>query len=217
MNLVAKLFAIAALALSCTAQAADTAPRKEAVLDTGKGGLHVVFSTPGFTEGPIDFAGNKGPYSTDMSRTKFREVAFNAQVGETGVIVYKATLTRKLNIQKGDQMATAEFMAADILKSEGFTLDRAIKIDSPPVPITDAKIVTYKASGYSIFEKEKHDFKSVVFVTAVATNDQLQGFALLTVVLDKDVAAFDADPAKIERRALKGFTDMYNATAINRN
>ena len=217
MKVVTMLFAIAAVALSYVAQAADSSPRHEATLDTGKGGLHLVFSTPNFTEGPIDFAGNKGPALAEGSRVKLYEVAFNAQVGKTGVIVYKATVSRKLDVQKGDRMVTADFMAADILKSEGFTLDRATKIDSPPVPITDATIVTYKAAGYSVFDREKHDFKSVIYVTAVATNDQMQGFSLLTVVLEKDVAAFDADPAKIERMALKGFTDMYNATAINRN
>ena len=149
MKVVTMLFAIAAVALSYVAQAADSSPRHEATLDTGKGGLHLVFSTPNFTEGPIDFAGNKGPALAEGSRVKLYEVAFNAQVGKTGVIVYKATVSRKLDVQKGDRMVTADFMAADILKSEGFTLDRATKIDSPPVPITDATIVTYKAAGYS--------------------------------------------------------------------
>ena len=68
MNFVAKLFAIVAVALSFAAHAAEPAPRHEVALDTGKGGLHLVFSTPNFTEGPIDFAGNKGAVVQDMNR-----------------------------------------------------------------------------------------------------------------------------------------------------
>ena len=211
-------FAVAAsLVFGFSANAADTAPRKEAVLDTGKGGLRLVFSVSGFAEGPIDFAGNKGAVVQDMNRIKYREAAFNAQVGETGGIVYKAVSMHRVKVESGDQMITPEFLAAELLKSEGFKLDRATKIDSPPVPIADATIVTYKASGYPLFEKEKRTVKASIIVTAVATNDKMQGFSLLTVIRQKDVAAFDADPEKFYKMAKGGFVDAYKNLEITRN
>ena len=218
MKTLTKFFAIAAMAISLGAIAADTAPRKEAVLDTGKGGLRLVLSVPGFAEGPIDFAGNKGPAVTnDTGRVYFREAAFNAQVGETGVIVYEAMMTRRVKVDKGDQMITADFLVADILKTEGFTLARATKIDSPPVPIADATIVTYKVSGYPFFDKEKRTMKKSIIVTAVATNDKMQGYTVLVAVAEKDISAFDANPEKFEKRVVKGFGDMMDNTSIKRN
>ena len=216
MKTLTKFFAIAATVISFGAIAADAAPRKEAVLDTGKGGLRLVLSVPGFAEGPIDFAGNKGAVVQDMNRIKYREAAFNAQVGETGVILYKAVSMRRVKVESGDQMITPDFLAAEILKSEGFTLDRAKKIDSPPVPIADATIVTYKVSGNPITDHVRPE-KSVIIVTAVAMKDQMQGYAILTVIREKDVAAFDANPEKFERMAMKGFTDMFNNSDFNRN
>ena len=133
MKLVAKLFATVAVALSFAVHAANPAPRREAVLDTGKGGMHLVVSVPSFGQGPYDFAKNPGPKNNKFPAGAYSEVMFNAPVGETGVVVYQVNAVNRFKSNKGDQALTPDVLAADMLKQNGFTLDRATKIDSPDV------------------------------------------------------------------------------------
>ena len=216
MKTITKLFAIAAMAISFGANAADQAPRKEAVLDTGKGGLHLVVSVPNFAQGPYDFAKNKGPIVNAFGGLVYGEVMFNAPVGETGVVVYQANIGRRTKVSKGDQPLTAEHLAREMIKQAGFE-GRAVKIDSPQVGIAGATVVTYKMSGFAMFEKEDRSKKHAEIVTAVSFANETQGYALMVGVAEKDVAAFDADPEKIEKMARGGFKDMMKNTSVTLN
>ena len=216
MKTLTKFFAIAAMVISFGAISADTAPRKEAVLDTGKGGLHLVVSVPSFGQGPYDFAKNKGPIVNTFDGVIYGEVMFNAPVGETGVVVYQASVIRRTKVNKGDQPVTAEHVAREMIKQAGFG-GRAVKIDSPQVSIEGATVVTYKMSGFAKFEKEDRSKKHVGIVTAVSFANETQGYALMAGVAEKDVAAFDAEPARFEHRAVKAFSDLYQNLDVIRN
>ena len=216
MKVVSKLFAIAAIALSCAAQAADTAPRREAVLDTGKGGLHLVVSVPSFGQGPYDFAKNKGPLINKFDRAIYGEVMFNAPVGETGVVVYQASLFRRTAIKNSDQPVTAEHLAREMIKQAGFE-GRAVKIDSPQVGIEGATVVTYKMSGFAKFETERKSEKDAAIVTAVSFANDTQGYTLMATIMEKNVAAYDADPAAVEKLARGAYKDLYRNHSVNLN
>lgn len=216
MKAVAKLVSVLGLMLSFSAVAVDTGPRKEAILDTGKGGLRMVVSAPGTFNGPIDFAGNKGPAKIDDPDWKYREVAFNAQVGETGFAVYMANM-HWTPANKPGKRITAEFLASEMLGSAGFSAARATKVEDPRVPFDGATVVTYKVTGYAILNgKERRDRGSAIIVSAVTLPGNLQGYAMMAQVGDKpDV--FDAAPAKYEKAALKLFGDLYKNHEVAKN
>ena len=210
-------FAVAAsLVLGLSANAADTAHRKEAVLDTGKGGLHLVVSVPSFGQGPYDFAKNKGPIVNTFDGVIYGEVMFNAPIGETGVVVYQASVIRRTKVNKGDQPVTAEHVAREMIKQAGFE-GRAVKIDSPQVSIEGATVVTYKMSGFAKFDVERRTDKDAAIVTAVSFANDTQGYTLMARIAENDVAAFDADPAKFENRSVNAFKDLFknHQAAIN--
>ena len=89
---------------------------------------------------------------------------------------------------------------------------------APPPPFPGATTATYKVSGTPNVEgKDFPHRRSAIIVTAVATNAQMQGYALLTAIHEKDVAAFDANPAKFERGVTKGMNDFIANTTAQRN
>ena len=203
-------FAVAAsLVFGLSANAADTAPRKEAVLDTGKGGLRLVVSVPSFGQGPYDFSKNDGIGKSVDKDWNHQEVMFNAPVGETGVVVYQASLD-KISATKKGWKATAETAAKDMLERTGFAMDRAVKIDSPQVSIPDATVVTYKATGYPIFNNvPAKERKLAIIVTAVSFSNDTQSYTLMAKIAESDIAAFDADSAKFENRSINAFKDLF--------
>ena len=219
MKVVTNLFAIVAVALSCSVNAADPAPRHEAVLDTGKGGLHLVVSVPDFAQGPYDFAKNKGPKITTYNSYTYGELMFNAPIGDSSVVVYQATVMRDPSAGKGNvKEITADHIAQQMLFSKGFSLERAVKIDSPQVSIAGATIVTYKAMGQANFDGNPITTdKRAVFVTAVSFDNNRQGYALLAALVEKNVANFDANPEKIEKMARGGFKDMMKNSTVTLN
>ncbi|GAB1395152.1 hypothetical protein MASR1M60_33160 [Rhodocyclaceae bacterium] len=209
MKAVAKLVVILGLMAGFTAHAADGA-RREAVLDTGKGGVKLVMSVPGWADGPYDFGKNPGAKVKSVANLIHGEALFNAGVTDSSVVVYQAVVGRRTSAKQGDQPITAEHLANEMLKTNGFTTARAVKIDSPDAGINGATVVAYKASGYSIWDgKEDRRDKAVMIVMAVSPQNQTQGFAIASRVVEKDVGKFDADPAKYEKAAMKAFTDIF--------
>lgn len=209
MKAVAKLVAILGLVAGFTAHAADGG-RKEAVLDTGKGGVKLVMSVPGWADGPYDFGKNPGVKVKSVANLIHGEALFNAGVTDSSVVVYQAVVGRRTSVKQGDQPITAEHLANEMLKTNGFTTSRAVKIDSPDAGVDGATVVAYKAGGYSIWDgKEDRRDKAVMIVMAVSPRNQTQGFAIASRVVEKDVGKFDADPTKYEKAAMKAFTDIF--------
>lgn len=185
-------------------------PRKEAVLDTGKGGVKIIMSVPGWADGPYDFAKNHGPRKATTGSYTYGEAMFNAPVGESGVVVYQSMVMSATVRKPGDQPITAEHLAKEMLKANGFTTARAVKIDSPDTGLDGATVVAYKASGYSVFDGiERKKEKVALVVMSVALPDQKRGFAIMATVGEKDVAKFDTDPAKYEKAAMKFFAEIF--------
>ena len=220
MKVVAKLFAIAAITLSCAANAADSAPHKEAVLDTGKGGLHLVVSVPDFADGPYDFAHNKGPKIGTINRSyTYGEVMFNAGVEETGVVVYLAAIYRDpLAGKNGVQPITAESIAQGMIKKHGFE-GRGVKINSPSAPIEGAEIVSYKMSGYPKFDgvDEAATKKESITLTAISFDNNTQGYTLVAKMVEKVVNKFDADPGKYEKRSNNALGYLFRNSTVTNN
>lgn len=209
MKRFAKLFAVAALAVGLTAAHAEDA-RKTSVLDTGKGGVKVIMSVPGWADGPYDFAKNPGPRKATTGTFTYGEAMFNAPVGDSGVVVYQSMLMSATARKPGDQPITAEHLATEMLKANGFTTVRAAKVDAPDAGIDGATVVAYKASGFSVFDGiERKKEKVALVVMAASLPDQKRGFAIMATVAEKDVAKFDADPAKFEKGAMKAFADVF--------
>ena len=215
MNLIAKLIAIAAVALSCAAQAA--APRKEVVLDTGKGGIKLTVSVPEFADGPYDFGKNPNPKVKNVTKNfMYGEVMYNAAVGESGVAIYQANLARTIVLNKGEQPITAEHLAKEMIKQAGFE-GRAVKIDCPPAPIEGATIVCYKMTGDAIFEGKAKDRKYAAVVAAVSFDNDRQGYTLTGTVVERDVTKFNSDTAQFEKLARKGLGDIWKNHQISFN
>lgn len=209
MKAVAKLVAILGLLMSFAAHAADGA-RKEAVLDTGKGGVKLVMSVPGWADGPYDFGKNPGVKIKTGANLIHGEALFNAPVSDTGAVIYQAVVGRRISAKAGAQPISAEHLANEMLETYGFTTRRAAKIDSPDVGIDGATVVAYKASGHSILGgKQRTKDKYAMVVMAISWPGDTQGFTIMAIVAEKDVAKFDADPAKYEKAAMKFFADIF--------
>ncbi|WP_162888639.1 hypothetical protein [Dechloromonas sp. HYN0024] len=217
MKLITKIAAAALMAVSLLASA-DDAPRHEAVLDTGKGGLHIVVSVPNFAQGPYDFAKNPGPKNNKFDSGAYSEVMYNAPVSDSAVVVYQVNALSRFVNRKDADPVTPEALAKGLLKDSGFTMDRAVKIDSPQVGIEGASVVTYKVSGFGVFNgKEDRFAKDAMIVTAVALPGQNQGYAISARLTEKDIAKFDADQAKYDKGATRAHNDLYKNSIVKKN
>lgn len=215
MKLVAKLLAVAAMALALNAHGAEP-PRKEAVIDTG--GLRLVVSAPADTGGPYDFARNQGVLVNKQERGVYGEVMFNAGLDTGGVVVYLANAFRRTNSKPGDQPVTAEHMAQQMIKAEGFA-GNAKPIPCPQPPIPDGAIACYQMAGTPTFEGvEPRIRRTAAIVAGVATSDNRQGYALMVAVMTKtpeDVKTFDADPSLWSKMAKGGLIDLFKYHRIS--
>ena len=217
MKVVAKLFAIAAITLSCAAHAADTVPRKEVTLDTGKGGIKFTVSVPDFADGPYDFGKNPNPKVTNVTKNfMYGEVMYNAALGESGVIVYQASLARTLVLNKGDQAITAEHLASEMIKQAGFE-GRATTIDCPPAPIQGASMACYKMSGDAVFDGKAKPEKRANVIVAVAFDNNKQGYTLMGTVVERSVEKFNADPDAFVIKAGKALTNVWKNSTVKLN
>lgn len=211
MNIVRKLVSAAALALAAlSAMAAEPA-----IVDTGKGGLRAVLTLD--MDGPYDFAKNKGVKVFKGGRLTGGEAMFLGNVSDTAVGIDQLMVDSVSENKPGDTPLTAEHMANEMLETVGFTVDRAVKFDGPKVSIPGATVVTYKASGNAITNRVRTDSKLFVIVQAVSYPGQTKGYAIMSAIKEKNVAAFDADPAKYEKLAKAAFVPMFKGLTVSEN
>lgn len=211
MNTLRKLFSAAALALvALSAMAAEPA-----VVDTGKGGLRAVLTID--MDGPYDFAKNKGVKVFKAGRLTGGEAMFLGAASETATVIDQLMVDTVTENKPGDTPLTAENIANEMLSSVGFSVDRAEKMNGPRVDIPGATVVTYKASGDSITNHVRKGEKWFVIVQAVSYPGQTKGYAIMTAVKEKNVAAFDADPAKYEKLAKASFMPVYRGLTVSEN
>lgn len=195
--------------------AASAMASEPAVIDTGKGGLHAVLSLPEMA-GPYDFAKNKGVSVSIDPRLSGGAAAFLGGEGSFDIVDKLMTMDRKQS-KPSDQPITAEHLANEMLKTNGFTIDRAIKFDGPMVNIPGATVATYKASGSAVYEQEKNAERRFMIVQAVSFPGQTKGYAIMATIKEKNVAAFDADPAKYESLAKRAFIPLFKGLTISEN
>lgn len=211
MNIVRKLVSAAALALvALSAMAAEPA-----IVDTGKGGLRAVLTLD--MDGPYDFAKNKGVKVFKGGRLTGGEAMFLGTVSDTAIAIDQLMVDSVSENKPGDTPLTAEHIANEMLQNVGFTVDRAIKFDGPKVNIPGATVSTYKASGHPVFERTRTDVKVFVIVQAVSYPGQTKGYAIMSAIKEKNVAAFDADPAKYEKLAKAGFMPIFRGLTVSEN
>lgn len=211
MNIVRKLISAAALALVALSAMAS----EPAVVDTGKGGLRAVLTLD--MDGPYDFAKNKGVKVFKGGRLTGGEAMFLGNVSDTAIAIDQLMVDSVSENKPGDTPLTAENIANEMLKTVGFTVDRAVKFDGPKVSIPGATVATYKASGHPIFERTRTDSKVFVIVQAVSYPGQTKGYAIMSAIKEKNVAAFDADPAKYEKLAKAGFMPIFRGLTVSEN
>lgn len=211
MKQFAKLFAVAALAFGLTAVHAEGG-MKTAILDTGKGGTRIVVSVPDFADGPYDFAKNSGLGKSADDVWNHQEVMWNAALGESGVVVYKATLDR-INPAKTKKRFTTEYLAQARIDAAGFT-GRAEPINCPPAPIEEAKTACFKMSGDAIFDGKPMKEKFAEVLAVVSFANDTQGYTLMGMVAERNVGKFNADPAAIETKAGKALSTVWKALQI---
>jgi len=211
MNLVRKLVSAAALALvALSAMAAEPA-----VVDTGKGGLRAVLTID--MDGPYDFARNKGVKVFKAGRLTGGEAMFVGNASDTAVVIDQLLVATVTENKPGDKPLTAENIANEMLETVGFTVDRAVKFDGPKVSIPGATVATYKASGDSITNHVRKGEKWSVIVQAVSYPGQTKGYAIMSAVVEKNVAAFEADPAKYESLAKRSFVPVFKGLTVSEN
>lgn len=214
MDFFKKLVACAAVVISVNAIAADTG-HKEAVLDTGKGGVNLVVSVPVSTAGPYDYGKNPGVGKAITDAWNHQEVMFNAKISDTGVVVFQASLDR-INGAKTKKLMSAEEIARSEIELQGFE-NRAVKIDCPPPPVQGATIVCYKMSGDAIFEGRVRPEKSATFLAAISFANNTQGYSLSGTVIEHDAAKFNADPAAYETKASKALGVLFRNHTVKLN
>lgn len=216
MKFITKIAAISLLAVSLVASA-QGGPRKQAVLDTGQGGFRLVVSAPNFAKGPYDMGKIYGP-KKKFDGFGYGEVMYNTPLSETGVVINVVHTLSRLNGYQSGQRITPNVLAEEVLIGNGFKMERATMIDSPQFPIEGVSVVTYKVSGFSIFgDTVDKTRKIAMIVTAVALQSQTQGFAIGTLVAEKNVPNFDTDPAKYEKLARDAYEDLLKFLTVSQN
>lgn len=216
MKFVTIIVAITLLAVSSIASA-QGGPRKEAVLDTGQDGFRLVVSAPNFAKGPYNLGKIYGP-KKKFDGFGYGEVMYNTPLSETGVVINVVHTLSRLNGNTSGQRITPNLLAEEALIGNGFNMERVTMIESPQFPIGGVSVVTYKASGFSVFgDTVDMTRKSVMIVTAVVLQNQTQGFAIGTLVAEKNVPNFDADPAKYEKLARDAYEDLLKFLTVSQN
>ena len=213
MKLIAQLFAATALVAGLNNAFADG--RKEAVLDMGKGGFKLTVSVPEDRDGPYDFAKNPGIGKAMSGQFQTQEVMFGGKLNDTSNVIYQATAQR-IDPNKKGQKLTAEHMAQDQIKAEGFK-DKAVRFECPPHPLEGAASVCYKMSGDAVFDGKARSEKYASFLISVSWNNDTQGYTLMGTCVEKDVEKFVADPSVAEKRAYNAFGSLWKYHKVTKN
>lgn len=213
MNCVTKIVAVALMAFAATAQAQEG--RKEFTMDTGKGGIEIKLSLPGFANGPTDFSGNPGFSNPDVRAdgvtVKAREVAFGAALGQSGYVDYRVSITK--TDSKTDKL-NAIRLAKKMLEKTGQKLEDAHELKTGiKILKSDSDSYTYALCSQPVFDKPQPERLCSIIGTSV-TNDGKQTIAVMVSVGEKDVDAYNANPEKFEKRANKAFSDMISNSTV---
>ena len=182
--------------------------RKEAALDTGKGGMRLVASVPKYGQGPYDFAKNKGPVTNKGDGATYGEVMFNAPVGETGVVIYQAAIFRRTVVKAGDQPVTAEHLASEMIKQAGFK-ERKVNFDCPPSTIVGGNVACYKMVGIASFDNLNQPDRVAAHVIAVSSKTKDQGFVMMASVIENNPDKFNANQEKYISFSKKSLFEMF--------
>lgn len=210
MKLFAKLFAVAALAVSFSVQAADAdGPRKIAVLD-GKY-LRIVASAPDFANPGTDALNNPGVGKGTANGITEQFVVFSAPLAEDRTAAsYKVRMTESEN---GKPVQDAKWHAEYLIKKNGLDPAKAVQIEAPKVPLADAMVVALRAEGVA-FDDPKMG-KEVVYAIGVSFQDGKAAYAMAGSVITP-VAAFDSDPAKVDKRARNVLGNLWKNSVVTK-
>lgn len=214
MKLFAKLFAVAALAASFNAQAADLnadGPRKIAVLE-GKY-LRLVASAPDSANEGSDHFGRPGVGKGKSAELSDQFVKFNAPLAEDRTAAIYSV--RASESENGKPVPDARWHAEFLIKKGGLDPAKAVEIQVPAiaVPSADAKVVALRAEGVA-FDDSKTG-KEVIYAIGVSYPDGKAAYAMSGLVITP-VAAFDADPEKFNKRAGRALTDFVKNSKVER-
>lgn len=198
------------MVVAASAFAADGA-RKEAVLE-GKY-LRVVASAPDFAKDGTDSFNRPGIGKGRSAELSEQFVEFVAPLAEDRTAAGYAVRTSES--ENGKPVPDARWHAEFLIKKGGLDPAKAVEIQVPAiaVPSPDAKVVALRAEGVA-FENPKLG-KEVIYAIGVSYPDGKVAYAMAGSVLTP-VAAFDADPKKVDRRAGKALTDLVKNTKIDR-
>lgn len=215
MKLIAQLFAATALLAGLNnAFAADG--RKEAVLDMGKGAFTLTVSVPATADGPYDFGKNPGIGKAMDGQFQTQQVMFGNRVNNsTKIVSYKVT-AQKIDPNKKGQKLTAEHMAKDQIKAEGFK-DREEQIDCPPSPVENATVLCYKMSGTAIFGQNKKTEKNISYLMSVSWANDTQGYTLMGTAIEESPDKFQKDPSDTDNSANKALSSIWKFHKITKN
>ena len=213
MKVLIKFVVVAAVFVSFSAAQAG----QDAVIDTGKGGLRAVLKSE--MDGPYDFGMKRDNLVVNVEGLVVGEALYNGMASNTATLVIKLLVGSRQVVKAGDKQLTADHVANEMLKTNGFDLSRAEKIAGPTPPNLPpgAEFVTYKASGHAIFETVKKTDKTAMIVQGVAYPGKTKGYAIMSTVIEKDVKAFDADPEKYVKLAKAGFMPLFRGLAVTEN
>ena len=206
-----KLLFLLGLVVSMTAIAAPPAdgPRKEAVLE-GKY-LRILASAPDFANEGTDSLNNKGVGKGMAYGVTEWFVQFAAPLAEerTGAM-YSVRLSESAN---GKPVPDAKWHAEYLIKTEGLDPAKATQIQAPSVPWSDAKVVALRAEGVA-FDNPKTG-KEVVYAIGVSFPDGKAAYAMSGKVLTP-IAAFDADPEKVDKRSRNVLGNFWKNSKVER-
>ncbi len=218
MTFVLKIIAVVAISISLNAHA-HSLPRKEIVLDTGRGGFALTLSVPEATDGPFDFARNKGPWVTSLLGKTNGEVAYALKLNSTAVVYYKAAVFRDDSAVERNAPYTVDVIAQKMIKHEGF-VGQAVKVNChleyPALGVTTA---CYVMKGKPVYETRTNESlrKAVTVVAVTFDNSGTQGYALIGTTVEKDAAKFDADASFASKNAMLAAGSMWRYSRVERH
>ena len=215
MKRITKIVAVAAIA--CTSLANADQGRKVVILETGKGGIELILSAPGFVSDPTDFSGNPGVSKFENNYKGQividKQAAFGANIGATGKVSYSAQIEKTSSKNSNDGGFTNSSVAEGLLKKEGLKFADA-KIVSNKPNLVDGNInVTYTICAQPITDHPRPERECAIVSTSV-TKDHLQSAGVMVAVIESNVQDYNESPEKYYRRVEKAFDDlMQNSTA----
>lgn len=210
MKLAGKLLVVLVMLASLGALAADPLPRKEAILDTGAGGMRLTISLPDYVDGPYDFSRKPGPRVRNQPELNqvIGETLFSLAIGESAMLTYQATVARRYTLQFEADRFSAEMLAQGLIRQAGFA-GRAVPLGCPPSSIIEATVVCYRMTGDKNVDASAAAEKYVHVLIAISFDHDKQGYTLMATIAERDFARFSADPVRYEKIATNALGDLW--------